>query len=146
MTNLMKWQIQLQKSRPTRYGSLFKRKFIEDRKVVGMKTHNWHNLLQDFLPMVVHGTLRADVCKTVYRLRQFFILVCAKKIKISDLPELQEQGAKLACHLEIVFLPSVFDIEVHLIVHIVDDIVYTGSVHYRWVYFVERFLKQLKDM
>ena len=42
------------------------------------------------------------------------------------------------------FPPSVFDIQVHLIVHLVDDIEYTGLVHYRWMYFVERFLKQLK--
>ena len=57
---------------PTGYGSSFKRKFTTERKVVGIKTHDWHNLLQDFLPVAVWGTLTADVQKTIYRLWQFF--------------------------------------------------------------------------
>ena len=57
---------------PTGYGSSFKRKFTTERKVVGMKTHDWHNLLQDFLPIAVRRTLTADVREAIYRLGQFF--------------------------------------------------------------------------
>ena len=89
----------------------------------------------------MHTTLIADVCETIYRLKQLFKWICAKEIKISDLPDLQEQAVELACHMEMFFPPSVFDIQVHLIVHLVDDVEYAGLVHYRWMYFVDRFLK-----
>ena len=63
---------------------------------------------------------------------------------MSHLLEMLEQAAKLVCHLEMFLPPSIFDIQVHLIVHLVDDIEYFGPVHQQWMYFVERFLKQLK--
>ena len=73
---------------PTGYGSSFKRKLTVEWKVVGMKTHDWHNLLQDFLLVAVWGTLIPDVRETIYRFGQFFRWVCSKEIKISNLPKL----------------------------------------------------------
>ena len=57
----------------------------------------------------------------------------------------EEARSRIGMPFGNVFPSSVFDIHIHLLVHLVDDIGYNGPVHYRWMYFVERFLKQLKD-
>jgi hypothetical protein len=52
---------------PTRYGSSFRYKF-NDRKLMGFKTHDYHNLLHDILPIVIRGTLTPAIRSIVYRL------------------------------------------------------------------------------
>lgn len=83
-------------------------------------------MLHDFLPVVVRGTLTPNVRETIYWLSQFFKWVCSKEVKIDQLEEMRQQGAELACHLEMYFPPGIFDIQVHLIVHLVDDLEYAG--------------------
>jgi len=46
--------------------------------------------------------------------------------------------------LEITMPPSFFDIMVHLIFHLVDELDMCGPVHTRWMYYVERLNKVLK--
>jgi hypothetical protein len=52
---------------PTGYGSSLRYKF-NDRKLVGFKTHDYHNILHNILPIAVRGTLTADIRDIVYRL------------------------------------------------------------------------------
>ncbi|MCO5574600.1 hypothetical protein L7F22_028388 [Adiantum nelumboides] len=40
--------------------------------------------------------------------------------------------------------PSMLTIQVHLLVHVVDEIEMAGTVHCRWMFFLERFMKTLK--
>ena len=40
---------------------------------------------------------------------------------------------------------SLFDIQVHLLVHLVDEVKVAGVVSSRWMFFVERYMKTLKD-
>ena len=40
---------------------------------------------------------------------------------------------------------SFFDIQVHLLVHLVDEVKLAGVVSSRWMFFVERYMKTLKD-
>jgi hypothetical protein len=46
--------------------------------MVGLKTHDWHNILCDLLPIAIRGTLHEGLRETMYRLSQFFKKVCAK--------------------------------------------------------------------
>jgi hypothetical protein len=55
---------------PTCYGSSLRYKF-SDRKLVGFKMHNYHNLLLDILPIVVRGSLTANIRDIVYRLGKY---------------------------------------------------------------------------
>jgi hypothetical protein len=52
---------------PTGYGSSLRYKF-NDRKLVGFKTHDYHNLLHDILSIAVWGTLTSEVQDIVYQL------------------------------------------------------------------------------
>ncbi|MCO5609400.1 hypothetical protein L7F22_063626 [Adiantum nelumboides] len=40
--------------------------------------------------------------------------------------------------------PSMLTIQVHLLLHVVDEIEMAGTVHCRWMFFLERFMKTLK--
>ena len=48
------------------------------------------------------------------------------------------------CLLEKVFPPAFFDIQVHLLIHLVEEVEIAGTVHARWMYWVERYMKVLK--
>ncbi len=53
-------------------------------------------------------------------------------------------AAEVVCKLEKAFLPSLFDCQVHLLVHLVDEIAIVGPVHCRWMYWLERYMAVLK--
>ncbi len=48
------------------------------------------------------------------------------------------------CPLEKVFLPSFSDLMTHLVVHLIDELDVYGPIHSRWMYFIERTMKDLK--
>ncbi len=50
----------------------------------------------------------------------------------------------MVCKLEKAFPPSFFDCQVHLLVHLVDEIAIVGPVHCRWMYWLERYMAVLK--
>lgn len=47
--------------------------------------------------------------------------------------------------MEKVFPPCFFDMQAHLVAHLVDEVALVGPVHGRWMYWVERYMKKLKD-
>jgi hypothetical protein len=57
---------------------------------------------------------------------------------------LREDATITMCMLEMAMPPSFFDIMVHLILHLVDELYVCGLVHIRWMYHVERLNKVLK--
>lgn len=79
------------------------------------------------------------------RLSAFFRGLCSKVIKPQDLDRLQLEITETLCELEKIFLPNFFDIMVHLPVHLVNEVRLGGPVHYRWMYFMERYLCKLKS-
>jgi hypothetical protein len=57
---------------------------------------------------------------------------------------LRENVAITMCLLEMIMPLSFFDIMVHLILHLVDELDMCGLVHTRWMYCVELLNKILK--
>ena len=49
------------------------------------------------------------------------------------------------CLLEMYFLPSFFDVMVHLTVHLIEEVRLCGPVWFRWMYPFERYMKVLKS-
>ncbi|CAM6116916.1 unnamed protein product [Calypogeia fissa] len=58
---------------------------------------------------------------------------------------MREHSARLMCNLEKVFPPCFFDMQLHAICHLVDEVAVAGPVHARWMFWVERYMKVLKD-
>ena len=130
---------------PTGYSSNIKSLVsIQDLKLVGLKSHDCHVLMQQLLPVAIRGILPKKVRMTVHRLCSFFNAICSKVIDPKMLDELEAEVATILCQLEMFFPPAFFDIMVHLVIHLVREIRLCGPVYLRWMYPVERYMKILK--
>ncbi|XP_058784347.1 uncharacterized protein LOC131659130 [Vicia villosa] len=101
-----------------------------DLKLVGLKSHDCHVLMQKLLQVAICGILPNNVRKTITRLCLFFNAICCKAIDPLELDDLENEAAVILCQLEIFFPPSFFDIMIHLIVHLVRDISYMVQFFY----------------
>jgi hypothetical protein len=70
--------------------------------------------------------------------------VCSKEIFLEEIPRMKVIAAEVVCKLERAFPPSLFDCQVHLLVHLVDEVAIAGHVHCRWMYWLERYMTVLK--
>ena len=57
---------------------------------------------------------------------QFFDVISRKSVGLRKLKRLQEEIMVIPCELEMYFPPAFFDVMVHLLVHIVEDIIQLG--------------------
>ncbi|XP_073120763.1 uncharacterized protein [Henckelia pumila] len=130
---------------PTGYSSNVKNLVsMKDLKLVGLKSHDYHTLMQQLFPIAIRDVLPKHVRDTIIRLCGFFNVLCNKVIDVSNLDGLQREIVTLLCMLEKYFPPSFFDIMVHLTVHLVREVKLCGPVWYRQMYPFERFMKILK--
>ena len=58
----------------------------------------------------------------------FFKELCSKSLKLEDLDHLEEHIVITLCKMEKNFLPSFFDIMVHLCVHLLPEVKMGGPV------------------
>ena len=118
---------------------------MEDFKIVGLKSHDYHTLMQQMLPVALRSILPKHVRLAICRLSFFFNSLCRKTVDVSTLDELQNQLIVTLCFLEKYFPPSFFDIMIHLTVHLVREVRLCGLVYLRCMYPFERFMKVLKS-
>ncbi|KAL4581331.1 hypothetical protein LXL04_017545 [Taraxacum kok-saghyz] len=116
-----------------------------EKKFSGYKSHDAHIFLHYFLQVAVRKSLPKHVAIPLIRLGEFFRTLCSKVIKPEELDRLQLEITEILCEFEKIFVPSFFDIMVHLPIHLVNEIMLGGPVQYRWMYFMERYLCKLKS-
>jgi len=107
---------------------------MNDLKLVGMKSHDCHVLMQQFLPVSIRGILPPQVRYTITRLCIFFNVICSKVINPVMLDDLQADVVETMCRFEMYFPPSFFDIMPHLVIHLVREIKLCGPVWGRYMY------------
>jgi len=117
---------------------------MKDLKLIGLKSHDCHVLMEHFLPIGIRSILPKKVRETITKLCFFFKAICSKVIDAEKLPSLQREIVLTLCELEMYFPPSFFDIMVHLTVHLVRETQYCGPAYMRWMYPFERYMKVLK--
>ena len=117
---------------------------VKDLKLVSLKSHDCHVLMQQLLLVTVRGVLSEKVRLSITHLCFFFNAIGGKVIDPQQLDNLENEASIIFCELEMYFLPSFFDIMIHLIVHLVREIRFCGPVFLRWMYPVERYMKVLK--
>ena len=103
---------------------------INDLKLVGLKSHDCHVLMQQLLPLAIRGILPDKVRVAITRLCFVFNAICSKVIDPARLDELENEDAIILCQMEMYFPPSFFNIMVHLIVHLVRKIRMCGPVFF----------------
>ena len=111
---------------------------LNQRKIIGLKSHNNHILMQQLLPIVIWGSLPKKICSALIDLYYFFREICSKVLNVKDLEHLEKKIAMTLCQLENIFLPSFFTVTVHLVTHLATKAKIAGPVHYRWMYPIER--------
>jgi len=94
---------------------------LKDLKLVGLKSHDCHVLMQQLLVMAIRDILPNKVWHAITRLCFFFNAICIKVVDPVKLDDLENEAAIILCHLEMYFPPAFFDIMVHLIVHLVKE-------------------------
>lgn len=129
---------------PTGHMHCLKGAFTKDNKLSGLKSHDWHKFLQYILPIAIDGCTTSDIRMVIYKISHLVRWISQKEIKKSTIDENRINAAEALCMLEKHFPTSILTIQVHLMIHIVDEVAIAGIVHSRWMFFLERFMKTLK--
>ena len=79
---------------------------MKDLKLVGLKSHDSHVLMQQLLPIAIRGIMPDDVRDTITRLCLFFNAICSKVFDFDELDALQSEAVLILCKLEMFFPPS----------------------------------------
>ena len=124
---------------PDGYASDIRRNVhVKEKRIIGLKSHDNHILLQHLLPLAVRKILPEKVSAALIRVSNFFKRMYSPVIRVSDMQKLEAEIAETLSLLETIFLPSFFDIMVHLMVHLPAQARMAGPVHFRNMYPIER--------
>ena len=96
-------------------------------------------MLQRVLPVVIRPYLGRHVADALVELSRFFQMICARELKKSDVRQMQSDIVMILCKLEMIFPPAFFTIMVHLCIHLPEQVLLTGPVHYTWMFSTERY-------
>src|SRR6266542_4396172 len=130
---------------PTCYSSNIKNLVsMKNMKLVSMKSHDCHVMMTQMLPIAIRGVKPDYVKLAVTRLCHFFNTIVQKVIAPTKLAALQVEIAETLSMLEIVFPCSLFDMIVHLLGHILDEIMILGPMYLHQVYPFELYMGILK--
>ncbi|CAE5975385.1 unnamed protein product [Arabidopsis arenosa] len=118
---------------------------LEECKVTGLKSHDYHVLMQQLLPVALKGLLPKGPRTAILRLCAFYNHLCQRVIDREVISVMEAEIVETLCMFERFFPPSFFDIMVHLTVHLGREARLGGPVHFRWMYPFERYMKVMKD-
>ena len=117
---------------PTCYSSNIKSLVqMKDLKLINLKSHDCHTLMQQLLPVAIHRVLPKEMHNTIIRLCYFFNSICSKVVDPSKLQQLQDEVVVTLCLLEKYFPPTFFDVMVYLTTHLPREIKLCGPVWLR---------------
>jgi hypothetical protein len=128
---------------PTGYSSDLG-KHLRKKNFGVMKSHDYHVLMQQILPLALRDLMQPGPKMAVMRMCKVFRRICTRAYNPADFPSLEADVAESMALLEMEFPPSFFDIMTHLPYHLVRELDLCGPVSARWMYPVERYMKTLK--
>ena len=79
---------------------------VNDLKLVGLKSHDCHVLMQQLLPVAIRSSLPDKVRVAISHLCFLFNAICSKVIDPARLDELENEAAIVLCQMEMYFPPS----------------------------------------
>jgi hypothetical protein len=120
-------------------------KHIRKKKFGGLKSHDYHVLMQQILPLALRGLLQLGPWLAVMRMCKVFRRICTKVYNRAEFSSLEADVAESMALFEMEFPPSFFDIMIHLPYHLVQELDLCGPVASRCMYLVERYMKTLKN-
>jgi hypothetical protein len=106
-----------------------------------MKAHDCHVIMTQLLPVALRGILSPKVGAPIIKLCSFFKPISKKVIDVSTLDQLQWDIAETLCRIEMHFPPTYFEISMHLLIHLVDQIRALGPMYLHQMFPFERLMK-----
>lgn len=116
-----------------------------ERKIMGYKSHDAHFMLHYLLAFCVKRTLKPEVALPLIRLSAFLRGLWNKAVDLEDIKRLQQEIIEILCQFEMIFTPPFFDIMVHLLIHLCNEVELGGPEHLRCMFSIERYLAKLKS-
>ena len=111
---------------------------LDQLKINGLKSHDFHILMECLLPAMLRGFIDEDVWNVLAELSFFYRSLCGKEVDPDKMLQWEENIAVLLCKLEKIFPPGFFNSMEHLMVHLPYEARVGGPVQYRWMYRYER--------
>jgi len=111
---------------------------VKDRRLYSLKSHDYHILMQDLMPVALRCCMSKKVTSCIIELSNIMKAICGKVLDVQELQKVQDRAALTLCNMEKIFPPSFFTIMVHLIIHLPHEAILGGPVFYRWMYLIER--------
>lgn len=91
---------------------------VKTGKLNGLKSHDYHIIMERLLPIMFRGYLNDDVWSTLAELSYFYRRLCAKEIMKGMMEKLEKEVPVLLCKLEKIFPPGFFNPMQHLLIHL----------------------------
>src|SRR3954470_12751298 len=101
---------------------------MPEKKFQNLKSHGCHVIMTQLLPVASRGLLPENVRLAIVKLCAFLNAISQKVIDPEIIPRLRSDVAQCLVSFELVFPPSFFNIMMHVLVHLVDEIVILGLV------------------
>jgi hypothetical protein len=116
---------------------------INDLSMFDYNSHDWHVMMMVFLAISIRAIKLVHMKVFITRLCYFFNTVSQKMNGHKELDNLRAYMIETMCMLEICF-PPFFDIQQHLMIHLVDQILTLGPLYLHGMFSYERYLAVLK--
>ncbi|CAM8922407.1 unnamed protein product [Rhodiola kirilowii] len=130
---------------PDGYARSLKNKIsVTDKKFNGLKTHDCHVMMQRLLPVFIRPYLPYHKVEPLIALSRWFQKLCCRELRKNDVYQMRNDIVMILCKLEMIFPPAFFTIMVHLLIHLPDQVLLKGPVHFNWMFPIERQLGQYK--
>ncbi len=128
---------------PSKYVSSMA-KYIHRQTFGGPKSHDYHILMQQILPLTLRGLMALSPRMAIMRSCKVYRCICSKVWNPIDIDFFCLNVAISLSLLEMEFPPSFFNIVTHLILHLIEELDIYGLEATRWMYLVEWHMKTLK--
>jgi hypothetical protein len=104
---------------------------LDTGKLSGVKSHDYHIVMERLLPVMFRGYLDHDVWMVLAELIHSYRQLCATEIKKDIMEKLEEEILVLLCKLEKIFPPGWFNPMQQLLVHLPYEARTGGPQQYR---------------
>jgi hypothetical protein len=120
---------------PDHYATNIKRAVnIGTGKLNGLKSHDYHIIMEILLPVMLCGNFDIDLWKMFTELSYFYRQLCAKQVSKTMMQKFEKEIP--------IFPPGWFNAMQHLLVHLPWEAKVGGPVQFRWMYSQKRELKK----
>jgi hypothetical protein len=116
-------------------------KYIRRRTFGELKSHDYHILMQQILPLTLCGLMAPCSRMAIMRICKVYKRIYNKVYNPTDIHSFRLNAMVFKFFLEMELPLSFFDIMTHLVLNLVEELGIYELVTMRWMYHVERYMK-----